>query len=483
MDKEISVIISTFNRCKTLPRAVKSVFNQYFKNWELIIVDDASTDNTRNIIKKLLKKYPEFISRVEYIKLEKNSGSDTLPKNTGVKKSKGKYICFLDDDDEFLPDHLQVLYNQIKNDNFDVVYGDRIVKSNKGEFIAPTRDFYAPLLGQVNWIAMCDPIINKKAFLSVGGFDESLPKFVDWNLWIRLSKANFRFKHISIPISRVYIHKKSKSHLVKNDVDPRTGGYLPTYFDPAECKIFASKTSLGKEKKLKVAIFTLTKDRLKYTKKMYETMTKFADYPFDWYVIDQGSKDGTVEWLKGKCNLTALKENVGISKGSNMALDKIGDDYDIIIKVDNDCFFLSDKWLSTIVELYRVNRQLILSPYVEGLKENPGGTPRQVKNGGNPYRNIGDILLGAVEHIGGLCIASPAEAYKNFRWKENDFYSGIQDLVYSQYCQQVLRYTMFYVENIRVSHGPGTIQQHRDFEDYFELRKKENTTKYVGEKV
>lgn len=477
---KISIIISTFNRSKLLPRAIKSVFKQYFKDWELIVVDDASTDRTEKVVNKLFKKHSHLLSQVQYIKLDKNSGSDTYPKNYGIKVAKGKYVCFLDDDDEYLPDHLQVLYNQIKSDKFDIVYGDRIVISPKGKFIGASRDFYSPLLSQINWIAMCDPIIRKEILFDVGGFDESLPKFVDWNLWIRLAKADYRFHHIPIPISKVYIgSKSSKSLRVKSAVDPQTGGYLPTFFDPSDCKVFANKTCLGEEKKPKVAIFTLTKDRLKYTKKMYETMGKFAGYNFDWFVVDQGSKDGTKEWLKNvPAKIQFLEKNVGISKGSNLALNAIGDNYDIIVKVDNDCFFLSNDWLKTIVEIYRINRQIVCSPYVEGLKENPGGTPRSVPSGKNPYRNISDILLGHVNHLGGLCIAAPSKAYKDFRWQDKDFYSGIQDWIFSQFCRKILQYTLFYIENIRVSHGPSTEQQHKDFKDYFELRKIENTTKY-----
>jgi len=475
MDK-ITVVVSTFNRCSILPRAIKSVLGQYFQDWELIIVDDCSTDKTEQVVKKFKD------DRIRYIKLGKNSGSDTHPKNVGIKEAKGEYVCFLDDDDEYFSDHLQVLYNQMKGEGYDIIYGDRIVYNEhyKQSFVGISNDFNMPMLGQMNYIAMCDPLIKRSALIEVGGFDETLPKFVDWNLWVRLGKAGFKWRHIAIPISKVWLHTNTKSTRVKHEQDAN-GNYLPTFFDPVTCPIYSPKTCLGTQKKYKVAIFTLTKDRLEYTKKMYKTMKDFAGYPFDWFVVDQGSTDGTPEWLKSHTNarITGLKENVGISKGSNMALDAIGNDYDIIIKVDNDCFFLTKDWLKNMVDLFKINHQVALSPYVEGLKDHPGGTPRGRESGTNPYVKIGDNLLGMVSHLGGICIAVPAKAYELFRWPEIDFYSGEQDWRFSQWCKAI-GYNMMYIENIRVSHGGGTAEQQKNLPEYFKLRVWENTNKYGG---
>ena len=99
---KVSVIIPTYNRQKLLPKAIKSVLNQTFKNFELIIVDDGLTDNTKEIIKEFQKRDP----RIKYI-WQENFGAPAGPKNTGIKNSKGEYIAFLDDDDEWLPEKLE----------------------------------------------------------------------------------------------------------------------------------------------------------------------------------------------------------------------------------------------------------------------------------------------------------------------------------------------------------------------------------------
>ncbi|HKK53946.1 MAG TPA: glycosyltransferase family A protein [Patescibacteria group bacterium] len=99
---KISVIIPTYNRANFLPRAIKSVLNQTFKDFELIIVDDGSTDNTKEVINNYLKND----DRIKYI-YQQNSGGPPKPKNTGIKIAKGEYIAFLDSDDEWFKDKLK----------------------------------------------------------------------------------------------------------------------------------------------------------------------------------------------------------------------------------------------------------------------------------------------------------------------------------------------------------------------------------------
>ena len=101
----ISIIIPTYNRAKFLPRAIESVINQTFKDWELIIVDDGSTDKTSNVV----KQYQD--NRIRYIYQENSERS--AARNNGIKHAKGKYICFLDSDDYYLSSHLEKLNNFI----------------------------------------------------------------------------------------------------------------------------------------------------------------------------------------------------------------------------------------------------------------------------------------------------------------------------------------------------------------------------------
>ena len=103
-----SIIIPTYNRGHVLGKTIQSVINQNFNDWELIVVDDGSTDNTKNIINDFSKND----SRIRYIYQDNQERS--AARNNGIENSNGKYICFLDSDDEYLQHHLSTFYDEIK---------------------------------------------------------------------------------------------------------------------------------------------------------------------------------------------------------------------------------------------------------------------------------------------------------------------------------------------------------------------------------
>jgi glycosyltransferase involved in cell wall biosynthesis len=104
-----SVIVPTYNREDLLPTAVESVINQTFKDWELLIIDDGSTDGTEELVKKYLTD-----NRIRYIKKENGGGAQT--RNFGVSLAKSEFIVFLDSDDEAYPKWLETASRQIKED-------------------------------------------------------------------------------------------------------------------------------------------------------------------------------------------------------------------------------------------------------------------------------------------------------------------------------------------------------------------------------
>ena len=116
---KISIIIPIFNVEKYLKRALDSILNQTMdlKDIEVIMVDDCSTDNSKNIIKEYDKKYNNFIS----IYHEKNTGGAFGPRNTGLKVATGKYLMFLDPDDEFAEDMCETLYAKIQETKVEMV--------------------------------------------------------------------------------------------------------------------------------------------------------------------------------------------------------------------------------------------------------------------------------------------------------------------------------------------------------------------------
>lgn len=479
MAARVSVIISTYNRKDTLKKAIKSVLEQSMTDFELIVVDDCSPQDIETVV----KSYGD--PRIKYIRTPENSGHDGRPKNMGIMAATGEYVCFLDDDDTYRRDALQILLTYAAQSGNDVVYGDYLIDGKAGWSV----DFSVSRLTQHNYISMCVAFVRRVALVKVGGFDEAVPKFKDWNLWLRLQKAGASFMHVPIIVLEVDGDKEdSISSKYDIDRDPATGQYLPTFFNPADCKIYPDKTSLGERKPLKVAIYSLTMNRLEYTKQMLAALERTARYDFDLFIIDQGSKDGTVEWIKslkrddrrffgfeeasyceGKLRYKCYEQNVGLAKGWNNIVEfvKSEGDYDIIIKVDNDAELMTDGWLAAMIGIFERNRKVVLSPYVEGLEGSPGGVLRQRASGDSPYTMINDKVLGLVPNLGGIVFATPIELWS--KWKFDEAYEGNKDLIFSKYARG-RGYFLFYMEEYRVWHIDGTKGQHKKYPDYFKGR-------------
>jgi glycosyltransferase involved in cell wall biosynthesis len=126
-----SVIVSTYNRAPLLKHALKSVLNQYFADFELVVVDDGSTDYTSDVVSKLMRKD----SRIKYLYQE--NAERGAARNRGIKLSSGSYIVFLDSDDLWLPVHLSVLYKAIQNNPSIDLY------SNKYNFFNEKGNIYS----------------------------------------------------------------------------------------------------------------------------------------------------------------------------------------------------------------------------------------------------------------------------------------------------------------------------------------------------
>lgn len=257
-------------------------------------------------------------------------------------------------------------------------------------------------------------------------------------------------------------------------VDQATGMTMfePT-FDPAGCYIYLPYLGNDRQAELNplVAVFTITYDRIEYTKRMRKSMKESTKYPFSWFVFDNGSKDGTNQWLHLETPYSAGSiTNKGLTYASNFLIDRIVKDqeYQIIIKVDNDCEFMTKRWLESIVDLWKRNHMLYVSPYVEGLVHNPGGAVRV----GQAF--LGPYYVEVTEHIGGIFAAIDAHAYKKFRWTDQ-FLHGNQDREASMaFVKQ--NYMPCYLPMHRVCHMDGTSKQQEVYPEYFERRKKEKQT-------
>ncbi|MGD9162138.1 MAG: glycosyltransferase family A protein [Desulfobacteraceae bacterium] len=182
---EVSVIIPTCNRAKRICRAVSSVLDQTYTDFEVIIVDDASTDDT-------IERLNEFGDRIQVIKHPENKGVSAA-RNSGIKKSKGKYIALLDSDDYWMPEKLRI-QTDFFNKNPDAVIsqarefwirkGKRVNPAKK--HLKPSGDIFIPSL-KLCLVSPSAVMFRRLLLDEVGMFDEDFPVCEDYDLWLRIS--------------------------------------------------------------------------------------------------------------------------------------------------------------------------------------------------------------------------------------------------------------------------------------------------------
>lgn len=118
MENLVTIVTPCYNSQQTILQTIESVIKQTYPNWEMLIVDDCSTDGTADIV----KRYENIDSRIKYFKTELNSGSPSLPRNIGIDNAQGKYIAFLDADDIWLPNKLELQISSLEQNDYDLVY-------------------------------------------------------------------------------------------------------------------------------------------------------------------------------------------------------------------------------------------------------------------------------------------------------------------------------------------------------------------------
>ena len=182
MNNIISIIIPTYNREQRISKAVQSVFDQSATNWELIIVDDGSTDKTKKAIEKYL-----LDERVQYF-FQENSGVSAA-RNRGVELSKGDYLIFLDSDDYFLPGLIARL-NEIKYNRYDLICWE-VLKKIDGEPSIWKPHKLEKIYNNITATFLAGSICYKKeVFLSAGGFDREMLFGENYELGIRISEKS-----------------------------------------------------------------------------------------------------------------------------------------------------------------------------------------------------------------------------------------------------------------------------------------------------
>lgn len=206
----LSVIIPTYNRGRLILNSVTSVLNQTYKNIELIVVDDCSTDNTEEILKSIND------SRIKYVKLEKNSGA-CIARNKGIELSTGKFIAFNDSDDLWITTKLEKQLCFLKNYNADIVICKMECRTPENNFIHnfPNIEFdrkisYKDLLKYNS--ASTQTIFGKTDCFKEIIFDATMPRLQDWDEVLRLSQKYRIFYQNEILVNTFFQKDSISTH-------------------------------------------------------------------------------------------------------------------------------------------------------------------------------------------------------------------------------------------------------------------------------
>lgn len=203
----VSVIIPNYNREKLIVRAVESVLGQTYKELEVIVVDDCSTDFSIKLLDEIRD------SRLKVVRLDVNSGA-CVARNRGISEAKGEYIAFLDSDDQWLPDKLEMQLNYMSNHKCDAVFSQyyyyELFKKESFVKIKPLIDKKENYLSRIlyaNCVAM-DTLIAKKDVFNCVRFDPNLPRYQDWDIAIQIAEL-YKLDYLDKPTLNVYEQKNS----------------------------------------------------------------------------------------------------------------------------------------------------------------------------------------------------------------------------------------------------------------------------------
>jgi len=201
----VSVVIPTYNRAYIIGDALQSALAQTYRDFEIVVVDDGSSDNTREVIESFQD------SKIRYIRHDRNRGCSAAA-NTGIEAARGSIVAFLDSDDQWKPEYLELQVRFLsRHPQVGVVFCNTVIENRDGtsfplmsamevfpnlvmknaplpEYVISSRQIYLCLLQEVP-VKPSAAVVRRELFKRVGLFNEAWPSGTDWDLFLRLSRV------------------------------------------------------------------------------------------------------------------------------------------------------------------------------------------------------------------------------------------------------------------------------------------------------
>lgn len=206
----VSIIVPAYNQSRYLGDAIRSALAQTRADLEVIVVDDGSTDDTPAVCQGFTDP------RVRYV-WQENRGLSAA-RNTGLREARGEFLSFLDSDDQFLPEKLELLLAAFERDpGLGLVAGQAVLIDQEGRPIGEVFDRPLPagladlLLG--NPLHVGSVLLRREWQARVGHFDETLRSYEDWDMWLRLARAGCRMEWVPKPVSLYRFHLEQMTRI------------------------------------------------------------------------------------------------------------------------------------------------------------------------------------------------------------------------------------------------------------------------------
>jgi glycosyltransferase involved in cell wall biosynthesis len=223
----ISVVIPTYNRVNLLRKSIDSVFKQSYKNIEIVVIDDASTESNQQVIDSY------HSDKLTYFKFKENQGGNSC-RNKGVDISKGEYVAFLDDDDIWNSEKLKLQIDFMVKNRVKLSYTgvNIIIQNERGENINSRYSYHKPKYQKLtksimrsNFIGPTSTVMIKKdCFIELNGFDTTLSAMQDYEFYIKCAFFNLKISGINIALVDYFIYLGNNSvgrdvgkHIVAKD--------------------------------------------------------------------------------------------------------------------------------------------------------------------------------------------------------------------------------------------------------------------------
>ncbi len=364
----VSVIIPTYNRPDRLRTALASVLAQEYKDFQIIVVNDGATP-----VEPVIAAF-NHDGRITLINHDRNRGL-AASRNTGLRHATGTYVCYLDDDDRFLPDHLRTLVTQLETGDCKVAYTDawrvheQIVGETNSEIARdqPYADEFNPhqlLIG--NYIPVLCVMHARACLDEVGCFDESLFVHEDWDLWIRMA-TRYPFSHIPKTTAEFTWRVDGSSmtsqsreaflrttEIIYRKYAPYAAKY-PAVFEGQQNRLRDLKRTQS-PKRFTCSIIIPVWNKVELTQQCLVALGPATeDVSFELIVVDNHSTDSTPQFLAslgGDVRIITNNENLGFAKACNQGAAIATGEY--LVFLNNDTIPLTG-WLSALVDEVRTH--------------------------------------------------------------------------------------------------------------------------------